>query len=95
MEMKALTVQKTTTGEIRVHHAVLRAPSLLNIIGEARVGDNAKDFPNLALLDELAHLDTQREIASPHSFHKEEVLLASRLAQNLGLGSIDSECLLT
>lgn len=74
---------------------MLSAPSLLDIIGEARISDDAEDFTNLTLLDELAHLDTQREVASPHSLHEEEILLASSLEQNGGLGSIDGQGLLT
>jgi len=90
-ERETLTVQKTATGQIGVHHAVLSSPFLLDIIAEAGVGNSAKHFADLALLNELAHLDTDREVACPHSLHKEEVLLAGSFAQNLGLGCVDSE----
>ena len=90
-----LTVQKTSTRQIRVHHTVLRTPSLLNIIRKARISRSAKHFTNGTLLDKLPDLNTQREIASPDSLHEEKILLSRSLAEDLSLSRVDGKRLLT
>lgn len=66
-------------------------PFRLNIVAEARISHNTEDLTDLALLDELADLNTEGEVASPDSFHKEEVLLVGNLDEDLSLSSVNGE----
>ena len=70
-------------------------PFRLNIIAKACISHDTEDLANLTLLDELTDLNAKREIASPDSFHKEEILLAGNLDEDLSLGSVDGEGFLT
>lgn len=90
-----LTVQKTSTRQIRVHHTVLRTPSLLNIIRKARISRSAKHLADGTLLNELADLDTEREVTSPDSLHEEKILLSRSFAEDLSLSRVDGKRLLT
>jgi hypothetical protein len=74
---------------------MLRAPSLLDIIPEAVVGNHPEDFANGTLLDEVTDLHTEREVPGPHGLHQEKVLVLRRLAQDPRLRRIDGESLLT
>lgn len=91
---EAHTVQKGTAGEIRVHHAMRGTPFCLNIVTEACISYDTENLTDLTLLDELTDLNAEREVASPDSLHKEELLLTSNLDEDLGLGSVDGKCFL-
>lgn len=75
-----LTIQQAATGEILVHHPMLSAPSLLDVIPEAVVSNHPEDLAYGPLLDEVPDLHTQREVPGPHGLHQEKVLLLRRLA---------------
>lgn len=66
-------------------------PFRLNIIAEACVSHDTEDLADLTLLDELTDLNAKGEVASPDSFHKEEILLAGNLDEDLSLSSVDGE----
>lgn len=70
-------------------------PFRLNIITEARISHDTEDLTDLTLLDERANLNAEGEIASPNGFHKEEILLAGNLDEDLSLSSVDGEGFLT
>ena len=85
------TIQESTTGQIGVHHAVCRSPFRFDIIAEARISHDTENLADLTLLDKLADLNAEGEVASPDSLHKEEILLAGNLDKNLSLSSVDGE----
>lgn len=89
--ISALTIQQRTTRQIGIHHPMRRAPFLLHITPEARISHRPKHLANLPAANNLAHLHTQREIASPDRLHQEKTLLASCVTQNLGLRRINSK----
>lgn len=85
------TIQESTTGQIRVYHAVCGTPFRLNIIAEACISHDTEDLADLTLLDEFTDLNAEGEVASPDSFHKEEVLLAGNFDEDLSLSSVDGK----
>lgn len=74
---------------------MLRAPFLLNIVRETIIRRNTENLPNSPGLDQVPDLDTQREVSSPDSLHKKQILLLGRLAQDLSLRRIHRKRLLT
>lgn len=66
-------------------------PFRLNIITEACISHDSEDLTDLTLLDKLADLNAEGEVTSPDSFHKEEILLAGNLDEDLSLSSVDGE----
>lgn len=70
-----------------------RAPFVLDIIPEAIIRRDTEHLPQSPGLDQVPHLHTKREISRPDSFHEKQVLLLSRLTQDLGLSCIHCKCL--
>lgn len=85
---ESLTIQQTPSGQILIHHPMRRAPFVLDIIPEAIIRRDTEHLSQSPALDQVPHLHTKREISRPDSFHEKQVLLLSRLAQDLGLGCI-------
>lgn len=74
---------------------MLSPPSLFNRIPKAVIRQHSQHFTNRALLNQLPHLHTEREVPRPHSLHQKQILALCRFAQDLRLCRIDGKCLLT
>lgn len=90
-------IEQCTTGEVEVHHAVSVGEvdgSVLIALSKRQVGDGSVNLANGTRRDELANLDTEREVTGPDSLHEEQILLLGLGNELLGLGSVDSQGLL-
>jgi hypothetical protein len=70
-------------------------PLLFNIIPKTGIRHRPQNLPNHPVLNNIAHLDTQREKPCPNSLHQEKTLLPRSINQNPRLRRINRKRLFT